>query len=217
MGAHTLRFALCLTLLWSGGTFAFERTLDLPLLNEAIALGDSRVASVHTLFHQPYRLPVSIAPIDYIDVITPFRRIVQITEERARAGARTLGQADTIAAAGDRYGLLELVVEVTFHPLHTYVGVPPYDVELTQAEPPVHLQPTQVARIPRFGARLDTIVPSTRDAPPTNPGPTVPLLGGTVIAGFDAEALDRLGVYDVVVSEGGKSLARARLDLGRLR
>jgi hypothetical protein len=217
MGAYTLRFPLCLVLLAGGTAAAFERTLDLRLVNEAIALGDSRVPVVRARFHQPYRLPVAIAPVDYIEVITPFRRIVQITEERARAGSRTLGQPETIAAAGERYGLLELAVEFTFHPLNSYVGVPAYEVELVQAVPAVRILPRQLARIPRFGARVEGPSPSTRDALPTTPGPTTPMLGGTVIAGFEAESLQPAGVYDVVVTEGEKSLARARLDLGRLR
>jgi hypothetical protein len=204
-------------LLVGSSAAAFERTLDLRLVNEAIAIGDSRVPVVRTRFHQPYRLPVAIAPVDYIEVITPFRRIVQATEARARIGARTLGQTETIAAAGERYGLLELVVELTFHPLNNYVGVPPYDVELVRTAPAGRIRPQQVARIPRFGARVEGSIPSTRDAAPAIPGPTTPLLGGAVIAGFDAEGLDPKGIYDVVVTEGEKSLARARLDLARLR
>jgi hypothetical protein len=217
MGAHTLRLPLCLALLAGGSAAAFERTLDLRLVNEAIATGDSRVPMVRTRFHQPYRIPVGIAPIDYIEIVTPFRRIVQLTETRARSGGRTLGQNETIAAAGDRYGLLEVVVELTFHPLNTFVGVPEYGVELAGPTLREQIEPRQLARIPRFGPRVEGPVASVRDAVPAIPGPTTPMLGGIVIAGFDAEELDPKGVYDVVVTEGEKSLARARLDLGRLR
>jgi len=37
------------------------------------------------------------------------------------------------------------------------------------------------------------------------------------MATFDAIALSPSGMYDVVISEGGKELARARVDLARLR
>jgi len=43
------------------------------------------------------------------------------------------------------------------------------------------------------------------------------MLGGTVIASFDSERLDTRGVYDAVVEESGKELARTRVDLGNLR
>jgi hypothetical protein len=43
------------------------------------------------------------------------------------------------------------------------------------------------------------------------------MLGGTVIASFDATRLDGRARYDVVVSERGKELARATVDLASLR
>jgi hypothetical protein len=43
------------------------------------------------------------------------------------------------------------------------------------------------------------------------------VLGGTVIASFDGNALDPNGVYDVVVSEPGKEGVRTRLDLRTVR
>ena len=43
------------------------------------------------------------------------------------------------------------------------------------------------------------------------------MLGGTVIAGFDALGLEPAGVYEVVVKDQGKELARVRVNLGSLR
>jgi hypothetical protein len=42
------------------------------------------------------------------------------------------------------------------------------------------------------------------------------MLGGTVVAGFDALGLESAGFYDVVVKEQ-KELARVRVNLGSLR
>lgn len=213
---HTVHRVVCLVLVAGGATLGFERSLDLQLINEAISLGESRVESVRTRFHQPYRVQVGRPPIDYIDIVTPYRRIVQITEDRARAGARSLGQPETMAAAGDRIDLVEVIVELTFHPLNRFVGVPAYDVELATAASN-RIQPRQINRLPRFGARVSG-APRLTDAIPLNvPGPSEPMLGGTLIAGFDAPGLDAYGVYDVVISEMGKELARTRVDLGRLR
>jgi hypothetical protein len=41
--------------------------------------------------------------------------------------------------------------------------------------------------------------------------------GGTTVAHYDARPLDRLGVYELVVSEAGKDVGRARIDFRALR
>jgi hypothetical protein len=215
--AHTVPRILCGVVLATSAVSGFERSLDLPLLNAATAIGESRIESVRAQYHRPYRLQVAKAPIDYIDVVTPFRRIVRIAEDRARAGARPLGQRETLDAAGDRIGLVEFVVELTFHPLNAYVGVPLYEVELAADAAPARLLPVQIHRTPRFGARVDGTPPLSPNVPLNVPGGSEPILGGTVVAGFDAIGLDPAGVYDVVVRDEGKELARVRVNLGSLR
>jgi hypothetical protein len=217
--AHTVLRILCGVILAGGAASAFERSLDLPLINAATAIGESRVESVRTQFHRPYRIPVGRGSIDYIEVVTPFRRIVRIAEDRARVGARPLGQRETLDAAGDRIGLVEFVVELTFHPLNAYVGVPLYEVELvtSTAIPPERLLPMQINRLPRFGARVYGTPPLSPNIPLNVPGPSEPMLGGTVIASFDAVGLRPVGIYDVVVTEQGKELTRVRVNLGNVR
>lgn len=220
--AHTVIRVLCAVTLAGGFVSAFERSLDLPLINAATAIGDSRVESVRAQFHRPYRLAVAKPPIDYIDVVTPFRRIVLIAEERTRIGARPLGQREILQAAGDRVHLVEFVIELTFHPLNAYVGVPTYDVELvrvpqTTVKPPERLLPAQISRTPRFGARVSGMPPLSPSVPLNVPGGTEPMLGGTVIAGFNALSLEPAGVYEVVIREEKKELARTRVNLGTLR
>ena len=115
--AHTvLRFLLAV--LFAGSAVAgFEQALDRRLFGEAIAVGQSRIEAVRTRFHQPYRIQVSRPPIDYIDIVTPFRRVALLAEERAQAGGR-LFQREAIALLGDRSTLVEILVEMTFHPLN---------------------------------------------------------------------------------------------------
>ena len=43
------------------------------------------------------------------------------------------------------------------------------------------------------------------------------MLGGTIVATFSGEALNPNGVYDIVVRENGKELARAGMNMGALR
>ena len=219
---RTVPRILCGVILATGAVSGFERSLDLPLINAATAIGESRVESVRTQYHRPYHLLVARPPIDYIDVVTPFRRIVLIAEDRARIGNRPLGQRETLAAAGDRVGLVEFVIELTFHPLNAYVSVPLYEVELAAPQPttpprPARILPVQVIRTPRFGARVDGTPPLAPNIPLNVPGTSEPMLGGTVIAGFDALGLEPAGVYEVVVKDQGKELARVRVNLGSLR
>jgi len=54
---------------------AYERTPDLRAIDEALALGQSRDEAVRRRFHQPYRISIGRPPVDYIDLVTPFRRV----------------------------------------------------------------------------------------------------------------------------------------------
>jgi hypothetical protein len=195
----------------------FDPSLDPRDVTEAVAIGQSRADRDRARFHLPYRLLVDRAPIDFIDVITPFRRVVLATEERRRTGDRPLTQRDGLALVTAMGGRLQLYVEMTFHPLNTFVGVPSYVVALVPAgSTGPAVPPLELERIPRMGPRLE-------GSPPGAPSPSAPsrrqepVLGGTVIASFDGNALDPNGVYDVVVSEPGKEGVRTRLDLRTVR
>jgi hypothetical protein len=195
----------------------FDPSLDPRDVSDAIVIGQSRVDSDRARFHQPYRLLVNRAPIDYVDVVTPFRRVVLATEERRRNGERPLAQRDGLALAAASGGRLQLYVEMTFHPLNTFVGVPPYVVALVPAgSTSQSIVPLELERIPRHGPRVDGLPPGAA-APSAPSGRQEPVLGGTVIASFDGSTLNPNGVYDVVVSESGKEGVRVRLNLGTIR
>ncbi len=216
--AHTV-ILLLLAVLCAGTALAgFEQTLDRRLIDDAISVGQSRIEAVRTRYHEPYRIQVARPPIDYIDIVTPFRRVALLAEERAQAGGR-LSQREAIALLGDRSTLVEFLVEMTFNPLNVLVGVPAYDVELATAAAAVtRIDPLQIGRIPRFGARLERVpLPSRFVGAPSLPGESQPMLGGTIVATFSAGALNPNGVYEVVVSEKERELARARVDVGTLR
>jgi hypothetical protein len=215
--AHASVRVLCGVILAGSAAAGFERSLDLPLINAATAIGESRIESVHTQFHQSYRIPVDSPPIDHIDIVTPFRQIVRVAEERSLAGARPLGTQALLDAVGDRLRLVEIAVELTFHPLNAYAGVPLFEVELSSGTPPTRILPAQTSRVPRFGARVEGAPRLTESVPLNVPGPSEPMLGGTIIAGFDALGLDPTGVYEVVVKEGEQELARAQMNLGNVR
>ena len=195
----------------------YERSLDLRAIDEAIAIGQSRDEGVRERFHRLYRIAVGRPPFDYIDVVTPFRRVELAAEERARAGDRLFRQSDALAAVAEHGDTIKLFVEATFHPLNTYVGVPDYSVALTRSDSSERIEPRDRLQIPRLGPRVDGVASLPYPLPPSVPSGGQPLAGGTVIATFDGQRLDPRAAYEAIIEETGKELARVRLDLGRLR
>lgn len=215
--ARTAFLLLLVSLLTCADLVGVEPALRLRLIDEAIGIGHSRIRAVHARFHEPYRIQIAAPPIDYVDIVTPFRRVVLVAEERTRAGGRLL-QREAVALLADRSTLVEFRIEMTFHPLNAFVGVPAYDILLTTDAAGSHIDPVQTGLIPRFGARFEGMpsgLPSTGVA--ALAGGSQPLLGGTVVATFDSDALNRTGIYELVVSENESVLTRTHVDLGTVR
>ena len=207
-------FLACLTV----SVEAFDVELGLDAISQATAIGQTGIESRRADFHRPYRLVISQPPLDYIDVVTPFRRVVLAAEARLLAGERLFGQRDALETLGDRPEQVDLRLELTFHPLNTFVGMPSYEVGLISVRTGLAAQARGLEQIPRFGPRVN----GTTQASPTQGvglvrGPTQPLLGGAIVVTFDGRVLDRGGVYEIVVSESGKRLAGGRVDLSTLR
>ena len=215
--ARTVFLLLLASLVAGNSLGGFEPAPGLRLIDEAIGIGHTRIQAVRVRFHEPYRIQIAAPPIDYVDVVTPFGRVVLLAEERARAGGRLL-QREAVALLADQSTLVEFRVEMTFHPLNAFVGVPAYDMLLTAEATGVHVDPVQMVLIPRFGARLDGLPSGLPLAGVTAlPGESQPMLGGTIIATFSGDALNQTGVYELVVSENDRALARTRVDLGTVR
>jgi len=196
---------------------SFEQTLDPRSLSDAIDMGQSRVDDQRSRLHALYHVEVARAPIDYIEVVTPFRRVALEAEARTRAGERLFGQRQALATLGTDPSRVDIVIEMTFNPLNTFVGVPAYAVTLQAVVDAPPLLPRQISHIPRFGARLSMARPYPYSVgTPTQKG-SQPLLGGTIVAMFDGLALDAQGSYVAVISDSGKELARARVDFAELR
>ena len=215
--AHTV-FPLLLALLLVGATGRFEPALTPRLLDEALSVGQSRIESVRARFHQPYRLQIARPPFDYVDVVTPFRRVVLLAEDRTNLGIRGFTTREAVDALGTQAGVVEFRVEMTFHPQNVFIGVPGYDVELATPGTPERLTPKDVMRLPRFGPRIDGTQPAPAGGPPDpRRGGSLPLTGGTLLAAIPVGTLNATGTYDVVISEMVKELARARVNLAGLR
>src|SRR4030095_14327718 len=109
---------------------AFEPSLDPRSLADAIDLGQSRIDDVRSRFHATYHIEVMQPPVDYIEVVTPFRRIALDAEDNTRAGEPLSGQREGLATLRGNACRFDVVVELTFHPLNNYVGVPAFTVAL---------------------------------------------------------------------------------------
>ena len=196
---------------------AFEPALDPRSLSEAIDLGQSRIDDVRSRFQAAYHIDVMQPPVDYIEVVTPFRRIALDAEARTRAGERLYGQREALATLGDNPSRLDIVVELTFHPLNNYVGVPAFTVAL-MAPGGKAIEPRTIGRVPRFGPRLSgTPLPYPYVANSAAPQGSQPLLGGSIVATFDGAALEARGTYLTLIRDSGKDVAKATVDLARLR
>jgi hypothetical protein len=215
-----MRWPLAIALIALGGsvvTPAFDRELDRRAIELAQTQARAPDAAARQRLHAAYRLPVNEPPVDYVTIITPYRRVVLAAEEAFRAG-RATGQRDALGALGDAPARVDIVVEFTFHPLNTFVGVPAYEVTLVPVLPGEDpIEPLSLSRVPRHGPRLvDPDVPVPPSVPQV-PDASEPMLGGTVIAVFDGNALDERGVYDVLIMEGDEEIARVPADLGAVR
>lgn len=198
-----------------------ELTLDSRAIQEALWIANHSLESAHRQFHADYRFDVNTAPVDFLSIVTPFRRLVLAAETELRLGRRMFGQREALDALQPKPQRVEIYVELSFHPHNTFVAVPEYTVELLPAAGRGGAIPAEdIDRLPRFGPRHDAAwypFPYPYSAGPAVPSGSGPLLGGTLIARFDGETLDPKGVYQVIVKDGKTTLARARVDLGRLR
>jgi len=208
---------LVILMAWGSTPGAVQTAMDLRAIDEALTLGRTGIAVERTRFHEPYRVYVAKAPVDFLEVVTPFRRIVIAVQGRAAVGDRGFGQRqalEMLAAAGDQ---LEVYVELTFHPLNTYIGVPRYDVALTRSGSAA-VRARSIDRVSRWTPRVEGLPPPVPQGGGILVAPrSQPLLGGSVIAAFDLRSLDPKGIYEVVIAEEGEARAGATIDLGRLR
>jgi hypothetical protein len=214
-----LVLAACTTL------HALQLDLDPRTVVEAVALGQSALDADKVRFHRPYRLDVARPPLDSVDIVTPFRRVVVAAELRARAGDRRFGQREALALVEKFPGQVSVHAEFTFHPMNTFVLVPSYRM-VWVTERGARIEPAVLDAAPRYFVRRgeDSLpVPpefAGRATPPRLPGRSQPMLGATVVAFFNGASLERKDdpVRAVVIEEAGQGeLARLPIDLARLR
>ena len=209
-----------LGLLWAL-TAALTFPIDQRAVEAALSIANSAVEADHRQFHADYHVPVNSPPVDFISIVTPFRRVVLRAETEARLGRRRIGQREAFEALRVLPDRVEIYVELTFHPHSTFVGIPDYAVvvEPSTTRTP-RLAATDIVRIPRFGTRLDTPwhpYAYPFDAAPQLPSKTQSITGGTLIGTVPVNQLELEGRTTIAVVDGARTLARAQVDLSRMR
>jgi hypothetical protein len=202
--------AACVAVTIAGGSSraaAIDAHIDREAIDEAIVFARQATRDRRHDFHDGYVAEPGGA-IRRLSIVSEYRRVVLLVEEKMRLLDRGYGVRQMTDALKPWRGLLEVVVELQFHPQNTYVGVPLVVADATD-------------RIPHFGRYWD---PPPMDAPwwPfPHPGTPLlrgsdPLTGGWVQARFDASQF-RNGRHDVVVKDGATTLGQATFDFGALR
>jgi len=194
---------------------AVQLGLDRRAVEEAIYIGQSRIESERTRFHTPYRVRVVQPPIDWIDVITPFHRVELAAETNARTGRRMFSQQDASDVLKGVVDQIDLLIEMSFHPLNTFVAVPLYQVQIG-VPGGRRVEPKRIERFPRFGPRAESTGPALPGSLPQF-GTGQPVVGGTMLAPLDGSAFDPNQRIDVVVLDGKTELAKVSIDLGKMR
>lgn len=197
--------------------------IDAETIDQAIVFARQATRAERGAFHDGYQRHPG-QTIRRISLVSEYRRVVLLVEEKMRLLDRNYGVRQMTQALVPWRGLLEVIVELQFHPQNNYVGVPLLDVLLVPLDGgpsamPVVAEATD--RRPRFGQFWD---PPPMDAPwwPFPP-PSIPVItgsepmtGGWLHARFDATPLSS-GRYEVVVKDGASTLGTGTFDFGALR
>lgn len=202
---------------------AITAHIDRETLDEALIFARQATKDERRAFHDAYtRAPGGT--VRRIAIVSEYRRVVLAVEEKMRLLDRNYGVRQMTQMLVPWRGLVEVIVELQFHPQNTYIGVPLIDVlavPLDDPSNPVPLIPEANDRRPHFGMFWD---PPPMDAPwwpfPPATAPVIgraePLTGGWLQARFNARPLGR-GRFDIVVKDGAATLGKAEFDMGVLK
>ena len=165
-------------------------------VGRALEIARSR-ESDRAKFHAAYIQKVDAPFVESVELVTEFRRVVLLAEERAAKGDRLFGYS--ITSASDALNVwrrrLSVIARVRFHPQNNYVTVPPVNIAADGHDG--SLIGVQREAVYALGARAEQ---------------AAPLFGAVVDGVFDALALGQ-GTREFIVSLDGKEFGRATFSL----
>jgi hypothetical protein len=185
----------------SAASTPLDRDVTLLDIEQALAIARSR-DSERAAFHAPYIQRLETPFVEAAEVITEFRRVVLLAEERARKGERMFTYSASLAqqAAAPWRLRVAVVARLRFHPQNTYVGLPEVDLALPA----------------RPEARIGVLKEPILGFASKNPADRLPVLGGVVEGVFDAAALSD-APYEFVMRVDKKEVGRVTFDLAAVR
>jgi hypothetical protein len=201
----TVKSLVLATALITLATSAPVTTLDLDVTPQDIerALATARGSDrERATFHAPYIVKVNDPFLESVEVVSEYRRMVLLAEDRLRKGDRDFSYSLKRAqqALGPWHRRVSVIARLRFHPQNNYVDVPPADIVLIGAE----------------AARIGVLREPILSLPSGNPGERLAVLGGVVEGSFDATSVGQ-GMREAVVTLDGKQLGSVKFDLGLLQ
>jgi hypothetical protein len=154
-------------------------------------------------FHKAYIFRGNDPTVESIEVVTEFRRVVQIAEARIAAGDHLFAQGTRAAQDAIRpwRGHVSVIARLHLPPQNPYIVAPPIDVSLNG--------PT--GGMPRLDLHSQTLFALPSGAP----GEPLPVVGEVAEAVFDS-AVIRQTSRSAIVRVDGRELARVTIDFSRL-
>jgi hypothetical protein len=153
-------------------------------------------------FHAPYLVAVNDPFVQSLEVITEFRRVVLIAEDRIRRGDRAFAYSSQTVqkAAATWKDRVSIVARLRFHPHHAYVNVPP--IEITVDGPNADAALIGVLKEPLIGFS-------------GSPGEAGPMIGAVAEGVFYAKLIGQTR-RNVTVRLDGKTLVTRPLDFAAI-
>lgn len=194
--------AACLacSLLQASAAAPIQVGLDRGAVAEAVRIGRSGQAA----FHAAYRVQVDDEVVRHLEIVTEFRRVVRLTEEREGMGDATWDASRAAEALRPFRGLVDLVMFLQFSPRNTYRVMPQYSAVLYDRESGEPIRPVD--------SYSTTAYVGGQPAPPGTP-----ILSGTVTLTFDAARLKASDSLLAGILLDGRELRRVPLDLAGMR
>jgi hypothetical protein len=176
---------------------AINRQLSNDDIDRALVIARERERE-RAAFHAPYIHQLDTPTVQSIEVITEFRRVVLLAEDKILRGDRAFAYSSRAAAEAVKpwNNRVSVLARLRFHPLNTYVTVP--NVEVILDGPNAEAAFIGVLKEPQYALTV-------------SPGEQAALVGATVEGVFDAALIGRTE-RTVVLRLDGKPLVNTRLD-----
>jgi hypothetical protein len=150
-------------------------------------------------FHARYVIPFTNAFVERVEVVTEFRRVVLLAEERIGQGNR--GFAYSVPMAQDALQPwtrhVSVLARLRFHPQNAYVGLPLLDISLDGASADAAL--VRISKEPLLAMSTGT------------PGEHVPILGAIVEGVYNAVIVGQTQ-RTATLKVDGKEVAKVKVD-----